>query len=506
MLTIFDPKKPIDFVRLMPATNKASIALPLLSVVLLLVLGVNWGIDFAGGTELQVKFEKSVTAQEIEAVLEKDFQKKQVQQYGAPERNEMLIRVERITSMTDEDATRIQKLVFDSAASLQLGAAKSEDVRIDFRADEGDRVTLTLPVPQIAEPAPKKSDAPAIAGALAEKLGPVAQKTPLDDGAIDALSAAGFDRAALAQQASALGYEVTASPGKRAEPVFNALLATEQALESQEKALAKLLDEKSGFKLRRTKREGETEASFEDALQRDEPYQGRVKYLVQFQGVSAKISKALEAAFGNAEVRRVDFVDAKVAEQLRSDGVLAVLIALMAILIYVSVRFNIFFAPGAIAALAHDALIAMLVFPLLGLEFDLPSIAAILTVVGYSINDTIVIYDRIRERMPSEERGPISEEEVEAVVNRAVNETFSRSINTLITTLFASVALMLFTTGAIKTFATVLTVGFLVGGYSSIFVASALFLALRRNFHDPESGQKRRQAALSREEKARGVV
>ena len=150
MLTIFDPKKPIDFVRLMPATNKASIALPLLSVVLLLVLGVNWGIDFAGGTELQVKFEKSVTAQEIEAVLEKDFQKKQVQQYGAPERNEMLIRVERITSMTDEDATRIQKLVFDSAASLQLGAAKSEDVRIDFRADEGDRVTLRLPVPQFA--------------------------------------------------------------------------------------------------------------------------------------------------------------------------------------------------------------------------------------------------------------------------------------------------------------------------------------------------------------------
>ena len=506
MLTIFDPKKPIDFVRLMPATNKASIALPLLSVVLLLVLGVNWGIDFAGGTELQVKFEKPVTAQEIEAVLEKDFKKKQVQQYGAPERNEMLIRVERITSMTDADASRIQKLVFDSAASLQLGTVTSEDVRIDFQADEGDRVTLTLPVPQVAAPASKNSEVPAIVAALTQKLGSVAQKKALDDAAIDELSAAGFDRAAVAQQATSLGYEVTAAPAKRLEPVFNSLLATDRALERQEKALAKLLDEKSGFKLRRTKREGESEASFEDALQRDEPYQGRVKYLVQFQGVSAKISKALEAAFGNSEIRRVDFVDAKVAEQLRSDGLLAVLIALMAILIYVSVRFNVFFAPGAIAALAHDALIAMLVFPVLGLEFDLPSIAAILTVVGYSINDTIVIYDRIRERMPSEDRGPISEDEVKSVVNRAVNETFSRSINTLITTLFASVALMLFTTGAIKTFATVLTVGFLVGGYSSIFVASALFLSLRRNFHDPEAGQKRRQAALSREEKARGVV
>lgn len=506
MLTLFDPKKPIDFVRWMPTATKLSLALPAIAVVALLTRGVNWGIDFAGGTEIQVKFDKAVTAAEIEQVLDGvGFKKKQVQQYGADENHEMLVRVERITSMTSEDGTRIRDLLGSNLAALSVAGATADDVRVDFQADEGDRITVTLPQPKVASAAPKRSDRGEMEVALAMRLGEGNMKRPLDDAALDAMGAEGFDPVALRALAVELGYDVSAAPRAAAVDTGNAA-ALEQALAAQAGALATLLDEKSGFKLRRTKRSGETEASFEDAIQQDEPYQGRVKYLVQFQGVSADIGKALEASFGALEIRRVDFVDAKVAEQLRSDGLLAVLIALLCILLYVSVRFNVYFAPGAIVALAHDSLIAMMVFPLFWLEFDLPSIAAILTVVGYSINDTIVIYDRIRERMPSEDRGPLSDDDVKAVVNRALNETFSRSINTTLTTLFAAVALVVFTQGAIQTFATVLTAGFLVGSYSSIFVASSLFLWLRRNYHDPDAAEKRRVAALSREEKARGVV
>lgn len=507
MLTIFDPKKPIDFVRMMPVATKISFALPLLALVLLLVRGVNWGIDFAGGTEMQVKFEKAVATDDIRKVLDKiGFDKKQVQQYGPPEGNELLIRVERITSMKAEDAQRIQQLVASNAEALKLAGVAPEDIKVDFKADEGDRITVSLPTPKVTAPAAKNADPAAVDAALNARLSQGDVKAPLDDAALDALSTAGFSRAAVVTRAKELGYEVTASADKQVEPGFNQALELERTLDAQQAALSKLLDEQSDFKLRRTKRAGESEATTADAIQRDEPHQGRVKYLVQFQGVSADIAKALSDSFGNVEVRRVDFVDAKVAEQLRTDGLLAVLLALLAILVYVTVRFNVYFAPGAIVALAHDSLLALAVFPLFWLEFDLPSIAAILTVVGYSINDTIVIYDRIRERMPAEDKRPATDEEVKAVVNQAINETFSRSINTVLTTLFASIALIIFTRGAIENFAIVLTVGFVVGAYSSIFVASSMFLWLRKNFHDPDAAQKRQRSTMSREEKARGVV
>ena len=163
-----------------------------------------------------------------------------------------------------------------------------------------------------------------------------------------------------------------------------------------------VIDGKTGFKLRRTKRKGQEKADYQsDSITRSEPYDSNVrKYVIHFQGITDKIGKALNEKFGCAEARCVEFVDSQVSQQFRTDGALALIYALLAILAYVAFRFDIFFSPGAVVALVHDSLGALALFAFVRIEFDLPSVAALLTVVGYSINNTIVIYDRVREILP----------------------------------------------------------------------------------------------------------
>jgi preprotein translocase SecF subunit len=321
---------------------------------------------------------------------------------------------------------------------------------------------------------------------------------------VDALSAQGLDRAVVAAKARELGYTVSAAAPKLVEPIVDDAVALQNALNAQQKLLSDLLDNQSGAKLRRARRAGETESTTEDAVTRSEPYQGMVKYAVQFRGVSVDIEKALRDKFGAAEIRRVDFVDAQVAKQLQTDGLLAVIYALLLILVYVAIRFDFFFSPGAVIALVHDAIGALLVFSLGRMEFVLPSIAALLTVVGYSINNTIVIYDRIRETVPTDPKKPLTDEDVAGYVNRAINDTFSRTINTSLTTLCASVALAVFAGGVVQNFAIVLSVGIILGALSSTFLAPATYLWFRKSFQNNEPTKTR--AGLSREDKARGVV
>lgn len=277
MLQIFDPKTPVDFVGKMWLTNKLGFFLPLVSLVLLFTVGINWGIDFSGGTEMQVKFSKEVSSGEIRQVLEQiGFKKQQVQQYGAPEAHEMLIRVERITTLTEEDAAALKQLLVDNAAALSVPAGKAEEIRVDFKPDEGDRVTITLPIPAAKAPADKNADPAAVEEALKARLGEGDAKAPLDDAAIDGLSAQGFDRAAVAAKARELGYEVTARADKLAEPERNDDLERERALRAQEAALSTLIEGQSRFKLRRTKAPGAEEATTADAIMRNEPYLGQV--------------------------------------------------------------------------------------------------------------------------------------------------------------------------------------------------------------------------------------
>lgn len=170
-----------------------------------------------------------------------------------------------------------------------------------------------------------------------------------------------------------------------------------------------------------------------------------------------------------ADVRRQELVGPKVGGELRRKATLAILYALIGILIYISLRFEFKFAVGAVAALVHDVLITLGMFSLTGRELSLPVIAAFLTVVGYSLNDTIVIYDRIRE-----DRRKLYGKSFVEIVNTSLNESLSRTVVTSLTTLLVVLCLFFFGGEVIKDFAFALMVGVIVGTYSSLYVASPL--------------------------------
>ena len=210
--------------------------------------------------------------------------------------------------------------------------------------------------------------------------------------------------------------------------------------------------------------------------------------------VSSQVIELLRQQAGDADVqvRRVDFVGPQVGEELREDGGLAVLYALIAILIYVSLRFEYRFSLGAVAALVHDVLITLGVFSILQLEFDLSVLAAILAVIGYSLNDTIVVFDRIRENFRKlRKKTPIE------VVNISINETLSRTLMTSFTTLLVLFSLYAFGGEVIASFALALIVGVFVGTYSSIYVASstALMMGISRiDLMPPEKNDNEAEA------------
>jgi preprotein translocase subunit SecF len=188
--------------------------------------------------------------------------------------------------------------------------------------------------------------------------------------------------------------------------------------------------------------------------------------------------RVLQVLRENAEdetvtMRRVEFVGPQVGEDLRDDGGLAVLFALFGILVYVALRFEYRFAFGSIAALMHDVIITLGVFSFAQIEFDLTVLAAILAVIGYSLNDTIVVFDRIRENFRKLRKATAVE-----VVNGSVNQTISRTLVTSLTTLMVLVALFFLGGEIIHSFAMALIIGVVVGTYSSIYIASSLLLMM----------------------------
>ena len=173
------------------------------------------------------------------------------------------------------------------------------------------------------------------------------------------------------------------------------------------------------------------------------------------------------------DVRRVEFVGPQVGEELTEQGGLAMLYALIGILIYVSLRFEYRFAIGSVVALIHDVLITLGFFSLFQLEFDLTVLAAILAIIGYSLNDTIVVFDRIRETFLRVRKGSSEE-----IVNRALNDTLSRTLMTSMTTLLVVLALFVFGGEVIHAFSIALLLGIIVGTYSSIYIASNTVLTM----------------------------
>lgn len=196
------------------------------------------------------------------------------------------------------------------------------------------------------------------------------------------------------------------------------------------------------------------------------------------QDMPVKILKGLEEALGvPVDDQRIESIGARVGEELRAQGFYAVLLSWGMILLYVWFRFDLRYAPGAVIALIHDVLITAGVFVALGLEFNLQVLAALLVVIGYSLNDTIVIYDRIRENL--ELRGTTH---LEDVVNQSINQTLSRTLLTSLTTLLVVLALFVLGGPVIHDFALALLIGVSVGTYSTIYVASSLLILLERRF------------------------
>jgi len=194
---------------------------------------------------------------------------------------------------------------------------------------------------------------------------------------------------------------------------------------------------------------------------------------VETSALSNQLLKLLQQTGQGVELQRVEYVGPQVGEELTESGGLAMIAALGMILIYVAIRFQMRFAVGAIVCTVHDVIVTFGFFALTGMEFDLTVLAAILAVIGYSLNDTIVVFDRIRENFHRLRRKEPAE-----VINISINQTLSRTLITSGTTLLVLIALFFYGGETIHGFATALIVGIVIGTYSSIFVASPVTLVL----------------------------
>jgi preprotein translocase subunit SecF len=187
----------------------------------------------------------------------------------------------------------------------------------------------------------------------------------------------------------------------------------------------------------------------------------------------AMIEAELREQVGPLTVQRVDFVGPRVGEELRTDGLLSLLWAALVIMFYVGFRFSSRFAPGAVVAVVHDLLVTGGIFVILGFEFDLRVLAAMLAILGYSLNDTIIIYDRIRENLELRTKADLPE-----VLNLSVNQTLARTVLTSGTTLVALFCLYFLGGEVIRPFALAMLIGVVVGTYSSVYIASPVLLLL----------------------------
>ena len=215
------------------------------------------------------------------------------------------------------------------------------------------------------------------------------------------------------------------------------------------------------------------------------------------QAAVTTVRDALSANYGDTlSYRRVETVGPKVGAELIQAGIIAVVVSVFLMLVYIWFRFELPFAIGAVVALIHDVLLSLGIFAALGLEFNLPIVAAILLIVGYSMNDTVVVYDRVRENLRKYKTLPLL-----ALLNQSVNETLSRTVITSVTTLLALFALLIFGGAVIRDFSFAMIWGVIVGTYSSVFIAGALLLTVQpqRGGQKRAAGQAERLGAVDEE-------
>jgi len=346
------------------------------------VHGLNFGVDFAGGTEMEVRFGRAVDPATIrKGVEDLGFKDASVQTYGPESEHTYLVRVGRIALMNPEDVKRVEEAV----------KARFPVESMSFNAESGDKIDFQF-------------------------------KTP---------------------------------------PTPDALRAVVEG---------------AGVKVRDVREEAGLTA-------------GTKSFAVITQGIQDKIERDLTARFAEAkpEVRRVEYVGPAVGRELRNQGFKAILYAMALIVVYVGLRFDFRFSPGVIIALIHDAIVTLGYFAFSGREFNLTSIAVILTVVGYSVNDTVVVYDRIRENNAKYKGRSLGE-----IVNVSINEVFGRTLLTSVATALSLVGLLVYGVGTIFDFAFAMLVGIVSGTYSTWFIAAPMTIWL-----EERAARKRAGAAPS---------
>jgi preprotein translocase subunit SecF len=391
-----------------------SIIVVTLSVVAALAIGPKFGIDFVGGTELQVRFKKPVDSGQVRQTLNAlGFPGSEVVAFGTKD-SEYLIRLQAVSPVSKALAESVEK-------TFRAKFKDAEVSKFDF-SQGGDKLSIRMskeyPIDQIES---------TLKNAKLELGSPIETKV------------------------------------KEAEK--EAPKEGEADIEDSDK------DDKAAAEETSKKCEGVTCTW---------PYREHQVYEVNLKGVSERVLDGLRnQPFGkNADKMRSEWVGPKVGKQLREAGIWSIVYALIFIMIYIAVRFDLRFAPGAVVALLHDVLITVGVFTLVRFEVTLATIAALLTIVGYSLNDTIVVFDRIRENLTK-----MKEKKLAAVINVSINQTLSRTILTSLTTLLVVVSIL--TIGwqtTIRDFAFALLIGVVVGTYSSIFIASPVVVWLDSRF------------------------
>ena len=332
--------------------------------------GLNFGVDFAGGTEMEVKFQQAVDPAAIrKGVEDLGFKDASVQTYGADSEHTYLIRVGRVALMSQEDVNRVVQAV---EAKFPVQGTPH------FNPDVGDKIDFQF---QGTPPTPEQLKA---------------------------------------------------------------------AVES------------TGARVREVREEAGLTA-------------GTRSFAVITQGIQDKIERELSSRFSEAkpDVRRVEYVGPAVGRELRNQGFKAILYAMALIVVYVGLRFDFRFSPGVIIALIHDAIITLGYFAFSGREFNLTSVAVILTVVGYSVNDTVVVYDRIREN-----QGKYKGKSLGEIVNLSVNEVLGRTFLTSFATALSLIGLLVYGVGTIFDFSMAMLIGIVSGTYSTWFIAAPMTIWL----------------------------
>lgn len=366
-MQILKNKTHIDFIGKRKPAVFLSTVINLAIIIGIAAFGFNLGVDFAGGTVVELKYDHPITAEEVRQRAQKGgLEDVSVQNIGSADENSFLLRMGGVTQLNEENAAKA-KAALEGLGSVRNVYADLANGIVNFRS--------------------------------ANALTPQAIKKAVED---------------------------------------------------------------SGTGVQEVRELGEAQG-------------GGFDYQVLASGMADKVTHALSQGLEKPdfEQRRVDYVGPQVGKQLRNRGIMALVYSMVAILIYVAFRFDFKFGPGALLAMLHDVIMVAGYYLVTRREFNLTSIAALLTVVGYSVNDTIVIYDRIREDMAKFKGKPFAE-----VINIAVNDTLGRTILTSITTALSLIGLLIFGVGEIFDFAAAMLVGIFVGVYSTIYIASPLTIWL----------------------------